>query len=158
MTRKLYLLLAMQIQMAHKKPVTQLRCDTGHGRSIAFTGFIRKGQAFKSPPQPNKRTGNADEGCAFPGRLTAAGIVRGSCGIVAGPTVKRKLDAGRNRDRPIKNRQTDRLDCHVSVYKRRAGSEFNRLWLSKLATRWGFKMPFAARKESYVHRTKLHQV
>lgn len=143
--------------LCNKKPVMQLRCTTGRAELITCTASIRKGQAFKSPPQPNKRTGSAAGDCVSPGRLTAAGIARGSCGIAAGPTVERKLDAGRNRERPIKNRQTDRLARYVSVYKRRIGSEVYRARLSNLANCWGFKTPFAAGKESYVYRSGFHQ-
>ena len=88
------------------KPATLLRSDAGRAGSIPCIAISRKGQAFKSPPQPNKRTGTVKGRSASCGRLTMAHRVRGNHGIAAWSTVERKLDAGRNRDRPIKNRQS----------------------------------------------------
>lgn len=99
-------MLAGIINMRNKKPAPMMRIDAGHAGSISCTASKRKGQAFKSPPHPNKRTGTVKGRSASCGRLTMAHRVRGSHGIAAWPTVGRKLDAGRNRDRPIKNRQS----------------------------------------------------
>lgn len=58
--------------MAHKKPEAQLQCASGQGRSLAAIASIRKGQAFKSPLQPNKRTGKAKGRCASCGSVRRA--------------------------------------------------------------------------------------
>ena len=47
----------MLSQMDNKKPAPSVDDDASQGRSIAVVAFTRKGQAFKSPIHPNKRTG-----------------------------------------------------------------------------------------------------
>lgn len=138
------------------KPVTLLRNATGQGLLIKVFAPKRKGQAFKSPPQPNKRTGTAAGDCVSRGRLTVARCVRGNHGKAAWPTVERRLDAGRNREQPGKNQRSVRLVRHGRVYKRRTGSGFMG-WLSKPVICWA-KNAFATGKESYVYRSRLHQV
>lgn len=105
------------------KPIKQVDCLMGRGAHLTAIAKMRKGQAFKSPIHPNKRAGTVKGDCVSCGRLTMAHRVRGSHGIAAWSTVERKLDAGRNRDRPIKNRQSVGLARYNRVYKRRIGSE-----------------------------------
>lgn len=150
-------MLAALSGLCNKKPVPLVRSDTGRADQITCTASIRKGQAFQSPSHPNREAGNAAGDCVSPGRLTAAGIARGSCGIAVGPTVKRKLDAGRKQDRLLKNQQTNRLDCHVRVYKRRIGSEVYRTSFPYRRLAGASKKPFAAGRESYVYRSEYHQ-
>jgi len=150
-------MLAALSGLCNKKPAPSVDDDAGQGQLIATCAPIRKGQAFQSPIHPNREAGNAAGDCVSPGRLTAAGIARGSCGIAEGPTVKRKLDAGRKQDRLLKNQQTDRLDCHVRVYKRRIGSEVYRTSFPYRRLAGASKKPFAAGRESYVYRSEYHQ-
>lgn len=144
--------LAKSSSMCKIKPVTRNERATGQGRSLVAFASIRKGQAFQSPLIPNSETGTVTGRSASCGRLTAAHRARGNRGIAAWPTVERKLDAGRNRERPIKNQRPIRLVRHGRVYKRRIGSEVYGQAL-QLSNRWGVFLPFADRKESYVYRS-----
>jgi len=75
--------------------------------------------------------------------------VIGDCGKAASPTVGRKLDAGRNRDRPIR---TSKLSGSIAMIVFVSDGSAPRFMNMALQTwiGWGFEMPFAHGKESYV--------
>jgi hypothetical protein len=125
-------MLARKRKVAHRKPMTLLQSAMGHRRDIAAIALIRKGQAFKSPLQPNKRTSIAVGDCVPCGRSGYALCEIGYSGNAAKPNGKAK--AGRQSHRKEEPAYPDRGVC-----KRRIGSEF----IDKLSNLRSKQGPFA---------------
>ena len=115
-------MLAVASIICMMKPMPLMRSDMGHAEPLACIARIRKGQAFKSPPHPNKRPGMVT-GIVSLRSVNGGAPCERLHGIASLPTAKRKLDVGRNRDWPIKNQQSVTLNRDGRVYKRRNGSE-----------------------------------
>lgn len=90
-------MLAVASIICMMKPMPLMRSDMGHAEPLACIARIRKGQAFKSPPHPNKRTGMVT-GIVFLRSVNGGAPCERLHGIASLPTAKRKLDVGRNRD------------------------------------------------------------
>lgn len=142
----------MKSKMDNKKPTMLLQNTVGHDGALAVTASIRKGQAFKSPLQPNKRTGTV-EGIVSPRSVNGGAPCERLHGIASLPTAKRKLDVGCNRDWPIRTSNLPRSIVMAGSIGDGFGSEFIGLAFRTTGTCKGHKLPLSGGKESYVYRS-----